>query len=124
MGQMLHDSCKPLVETSLAKHGFPPLWCGFCNFPQYAARREAMSLFKKPPLMSRGGWGALGHPREKSPGNRAYCALATLSTAALATDISPQEKWPTPAFVHSGNGRPSAAGTLSASLAADCRNRG
>jgi hypothetical protein len=51
---MCFDSREPLVETGLAKHGFPPCGCGFCNFPQPATRREAMSLLKKPPLMRRG----------------------------------------------------------------------
>src|SRR6058998_3170400 len=51
MGQMVHDRRQPLVETGLAKHGFPPCGCGSLHTPQYAARREAMSCFKKPPLM-------------------------------------------------------------------------
>jgi hypothetical protein len=46
-----------LVETGLAKHGFPPFGCGSSHTPQYAARREVHHLlFKKPPLV-RGGWG-------------------------------------------------------------------
>src|SRR5262249_33762501 len=43
MGQMLHDSRPPLVETSLAKHGFPPCGCGLLHIPQYAVGREVIS---------------------------------------------------------------------------------
>src|SRR6516162_11597730 len=53
MGQMLHDSRQPLVETGLAKHGFPPYGCGASHTPHYAVRREGKHLlFKKPPLVS------------------------------------------------------------------------
>jgi AAA domain len=42
-----------LVETGLAKHGFPPYRCGSSHTPQYAGRREVNHLlFKKPPLVS------------------------------------------------------------------------
>src|SRR6516162_8013478 len=59
MGQMLHDSRQPLVETGLAKHGFPPYGCGASHTPHYAVRREGKHLlFKKPPLV-RGGWGGI-----------------------------------------------------------------
>src|SRR5262249_40801911 len=57
LGQMCCDSTEPLVETGLAKHSFPPGGCGLSRIPQYAARREARSHFKNPPLMS---WAALG----------------------------------------------------------------
>src|SRR2546423_13072903 len=40
---MLHDRRQPLVETGLAKHGFPPRGCGFLYTPQYAVRREVRS---------------------------------------------------------------------------------
>src|SRR5713101_6343974 len=43
MGQMCFDSPEPLVETGLAKHGFPPCGCGSSHTPQYAARREVIS---------------------------------------------------------------------------------
>src|SRR5713101_8206479 len=69
MGQMVHDSGEPLVKTSLAKHGFPPLGCGFWHFPQYAARREAKSLFQKTSPCKGGGGG--------------LCPPATWDTTAL-----------------------------------------
>src|SRR2546427_9518490 len=41
---MLHDCCQPLVETGLAKHGFPPCrGCGLSHTPQYAVGREVPS---------------------------------------------------------------------------------
>src|SRR5262249_13064513 len=43
MGQMLHDSRPPLVETSLAKHGFPPGGCWLLHIAQYAVGREVIS---------------------------------------------------------------------------------
>src|SRR5262249_30825116 len=53
---MLHDSRPPLVETGLAKHGFPPCGCGSLHTPHYAVRREVNHLlFKKPPLVRPGG---------------------------------------------------------------------
>src|SRR6516162_1414177 len=61
MGQMLHDSRQPLVETGLAKHGFPPYGCGASHTPHYAVRREGKHLlFKKPPLVSPGEPGHVG----------------------------------------------------------------
>src|SRR5262249_43614038 len=63
LGQMCCDSTKPLVETGLAKHSFPPCGCGLLRIPQYAARREAMSHVKNPPLMSPGGRGGTRLPQ-------------------------------------------------------------
>jgi hypothetical protein len=52
MGQMLHDRCPPLVESGLAKHGFPPYGCGSLHTPHFAVWREVHHLlFNKPPLM-------------------------------------------------------------------------
>src|SRR5262249_8506114 len=52
--QMVPDGGEPLVETSLAKHHFPPCGCGASHTPQYAVRRAINHLpFKKPSLVSR-----------------------------------------------------------------------
>src|SRR4029450_11050169 len=79
LGQMCFDSREPLVETGLAKHGFPPRGCGFCNFPQLAARREAMSLLKKPPLVSP------GTPAPAQPGLERRLALGVALAATKGT---------------------------------------
>src|SRR5438132_3278214 len=40
---MVHDRCPPLVESGLAKHGFPPVGCGSVHTPQSAGGREVAS---------------------------------------------------------------------------------
>src|SRR5262249_16943925 len=57
MGQMLHDSRPPLVETSLAKHGFPPCGCGLLHIPQYAVGREVISPDFQKTSPCKGGMG-------------------------------------------------------------------
>src|SRR6516162_892563 len=97
MGQMLHDSRQPLVETGLAKHGFPPYGCGASHTPHYAVRREGKHLlFKKPPLVRGGAGGAAGawssvdgpspaaSRRRTSPAARVLVPSTTVPTCLLA----------------------------------------
>src|SRR6266850_1974937 len=86
----MHDCCQPLVETGLAKHGFPPLRCGLLALPTVCRKAGSHVTFQKtspckpllggvdmsPPCRiaqptSRhdpGGWQPPAPPRQDRPG--------------------------------------------------------